>query len=66
MHELPENLTNSLRSFRGSIYGNRKTSGQQERDGDDLEKGAEEYHDDDFNKALDTSENSVRLVIRPC
>ena len=64
MHELPKDLTNSLRSFRGSIYGNR---GKDARDGAqedvDLEKGqVADYGDKEFDLALDTSDSSLDMV----
>lgn len=40
MHELPSDLTHSLRSYRGSIYGSsRKAGGDGTADDVDLEKG---------------------------
>jgi hypothetical protein len=67
MHELPEDLTNSLRSFRGSIYGRGQTpqGGQSARVEDtDLEKGPEDYRDQEFDRALDTSSQSSFDMVR--
>lgn len=65
MHELPKDLTNSLRSFRGSIYGRGQT-----RQGDEeprlenveVEKGSEGYGDKEFDRALNTSQSSLDMV----
>ena len=64
MHELPEDLTNSLRSFRGSIYGRgQPQEGQSARVEDgDLEKGPEDYGDTEFDRALNTSQSSFDMV----
>lgn len=65
MHELPKDLTNSLRSFRGSIYGRGQTrQGDEEArlENVDLEKGSEGYKDKEFDRALDTSQSSFDKV----
>lgn len=64
MHELPKDLTNSLRSFRGSIYGSRGRDTQDGAQGDvDLEKGQIlDYGDKEFDRALDTSDSSLDQV----
>ncbi len=65
MHELPKDLTNSLRSFRGSIYGSKR---KPELDGQevkhpDLEKGSsEDYGDNQFEQALSETDDSSRQV----
>ena len=67
MHELPEDLTNSLRSFRGSIYGRGQDpqGGQSAHiDHADLEKGPENYRDQEFDRALDTSSQSSFDMVR--
>lgn len=54
-------MTNSLRSFRGSIYGNSQTrrGAQTARMEDtDLEKGTDDYGDKEFDRALNASEDS--------
>lgn len=61
MHELPKELSNSLRSFRGSIYGNRN-SGQ--HDIVDLEKGQEVDAEKTFDHALSPPDSSLILVLR--
>ncbi len=58
MHELPEKLTNSVRSWRASIYG---ASGHDNRSSD-VEKGHEDYGDKDFERALNPTQSSVVLV----
>ncbi|KAF2478860.1 hypothetical protein BDY17DRAFT_305952 [Neohortaea acidophila] len=58
MHELPKTLTESLRSFRGSVYGSRRRSGDADAD---LEKrGVEEenYGDRQFERALNETDAS--------
>jgi hypothetical protein len=64
MHELPKDLTNSLRSFRGSIYGRgQPQEGQSARvEDEDLEKGPEDYRDTEFDRALNTSQSSIDMV----
>ncbi|KAK0890813.1 hypothetical protein LTR57_024999 [Friedmanniomyces endolithicus] len=58
MHELPEELTNSVRSWRASIYG---ASGHDNRSSD-VEKGHDDYGDKDFERALNPTQSSVVLV----
>ena len=65
MHELPKDLTNSLRSYRGSMYGSRRKGAQDEQQPEDvdLEKGQEEdFGDKEFDRALNTSEESSEMV----
>jgi hypothetical protein len=65
MHELPKDLTNSLRSFRGSIYGRGRTRQGDENsrvEDPDLERGIEDYGDKEFDRALDSSKSSVDMV----
>ena len=64
MRELPKDLTNSLRSFRGSIYGRGQTGqGRDARLEDvDLEKGSDGYGDKEFDRALNTSQSSLDMV----
>ena len=65
MHELPKDLTNSLRSFRGSIYGRGRTRQGDENsrvEDPDLERGTEDYGDKEFDRALDSSKSSVDMV----
>ncbi|KAK0938744.1 hypothetical protein LTR29_009712 [Friedmanniomyces endolithicus] len=57
MHELPEELTNSVRSWRASIYGAR---GHDNRSSD-VEKGHDDYGDKDFGRALNPTQSSVVL-----
>ncbi|KAK1072000.1 hypothetical protein LTR74_002830 [Friedmanniomyces endolithicus] len=57
MHELPEELTNSVRSWRASIYG---ASGHDNRSSD-VEKGHDDYGDKDFERALNPTQSSVVL-----
>ena len=59
MHELPKELSNSLRSFRGSIYGTRDSG---HHDVVDLEKGLDDYGDKAFENALSPTESSIILV----
>ena len=59
MHELPKDLNNSLRSFRGSIYGSRNS---RQVDVPDLEKGQDDYGDKSFDHASTPSESAVVLV----
>ena len=59
MHELPKELTNSLRSFRGSIYGKNKAG---EQDGAAMEKDLEKGETYEFDRALDGSESSTSAV----
>ncbi|KAK4962860.1 hypothetical protein LTR10_000487 [Elasticomyces elasticus] len=57
MHELPQELANSVRSWRASIYGN--TSLRKEPS--DIEKAQDDYGDKDFERALSPTESSVVL-----
>ncbi|EMC96271.1 hypothetical protein BAUCODRAFT_147904 [Baudoinia panamericana UAMH 10762] len=58
MHELPKDLTNSLRSWRGSAYGEPDNL----RDSPSvLEKGPEYYGDKEFERALSPSDRSIIL-----
>ena len=56
MHELPKDLSNSLRSWRGSIYGSVRKSPS------DLEKGAGDIDDKAFDQALGATQSSLVLV----
>ena len=65
MHELPKDLTNSLRSYRGSIYGRGQSrQGEEENrlENSDLQKGRESYGDQEFDRALNTSQSSLDMV----
>lgn len=65
MHELPKDLTNSLRSFRGSIYGRGHSQQGEESarvDNTGLEQGPEDYGDKEFDRALETSQSSLDMV----
>jgi hypothetical protein len=62
MHELPEGLNNSLRSFRGSIYGNSQRSRTRELD-DDLEKGSDVYDKTPEDDDDDTVNRPLRAVV---
>jgi hypothetical protein len=67
MHELPKDLTNSLRSFRGSVYGRGQTQQEDEEarlENVDLEKGPEAYGDREFDRALNTSHSSLAMVFQ--
>jgi len=57
MHELPEVLTNSMRSYRGSVHGNSTRN-----EVIDLEKGVENYGDKEFDQALSPTESSLVVV----
>ena len=62
MHELPKDLTNSLRSYRGSIYGDNRRSAENGRPDDrDVEKGLEDHRDK--LGTLSTKESSLILVL---
>ena len=66
MRELPEDLTNSLRSFRGSIYGRGQTRQEDQNartDDVDLEKGSEDYGDKEFERAFNTSQSTLDMVL---
>ncbi|KXT18486.1 hypothetical protein AC579_2263 [Pseudocercospora musae] len=54
MHELPKDLTKSLRSWRGSIYGNSDRPRLS-----DLEKGTEDYGDKEVEEPLSPAESAV-------
>ena len=60
MHELPQNLTNSLRSYRGSIYSSKAQQGH--ADGADVEKGPEDYGDKDLGRETESSLILVGLL----
>ena len=63
MHELPKDLTNSLRSFRGSIYGNSRKSGHNgNTEAVDLEKGSQDDGAKELGRTLNTTESSLILV----
>jgi hypothetical protein len=62
MHELPEGLNNSLRSFRGSIYGNSLRSKTRELE-DDLEKGSDVYEKKSEDDDDDQVERPLRAVV---
>ena len=54
MHELPKDLTNSLRSFRRSI-SNPKQPGET-KESADVEQGVEGYGEKEFDEALNTTD----------
>lgn len=56
MHELPKDLSNSLRSWRGSIYGNQSIRHVTS----DLEKGPDDYGEK--QAALSPQHSSLILV----
>lgn len=60
MHELPANLTHSLGSYRGGIYGSsRRGGGDGADEGADLEKGQGAY--DEPKRRTDSS----IILVRP-
>ena len=61
MHELPKELTNSLRSFRGSVYGRQQPIAQDTID-DNIDPEKERYGDQEFDRALEGTESSSSLV----
>ncbi|KAK3719656.1 hypothetical protein LTR37_004193 [Vermiconidia calcicola] len=62
MHELPKDLTSSLRSYRGSMYGkSHHGAGDGIADDVDLERGPEDYEDEDIDRALSGTEHSPNL-----
>ena len=59
MHELPKDLTNSVRSWRASIYGDRLS-----KTPSDLEKGYDGgYEEKDFERALSPTEDSSIVLV---
>ena len=64
MHELPEDLTNKLRSFRGSIYGRDSNRAAPDHTIQDVDaaKDVEAYGDTEFDRALSDAESSIVLV----
>jgi hypothetical protein len=61
MHELPEGLAKSLRSWRGSVYSNSPRNGAS-----DLEKGQDGFGEKEFERALSPAQDSsLVLVSRP-
>lgn len=56
MHELPKELSNSLRSWRGSVYGNSVRQ--------DVENGPEDYYygEKPEGEVLSPAESAVILV----
>ncbi|KAK3633696.1 hypothetical protein LTR56_014076 [Elasticomyces elasticus] len=57
MHELPQELAKSVRSWRASIYGSNSLHKQPS----DIEKAEDDYGDIDFERALSPTESSVVL-----
>ncbi|KAK5732089.1 hypothetical protein LTR17_010797 [Elasticomyces elasticus] len=57
MHELPQELANSVRSWRASIYGSNSLHKQPS----DIEKAEDDYGDKDFERALSPAESAVVL-----
>lgn len=62
MHELPEGLSHSLRSFRGSIYGNNARHSRSDRD---LEKGPEDYGEKAQDGGLASPAESSMILVCP-
>ncbi|KAK5688208.1 hypothetical protein LTS10_000186 [Elasticomyces elasticus] len=57
MRELPQELANSVRSWRASIYGSNSLHKQPS----DIEKAEDDYGEEDFERVLSPTESSVVL-----